>query len=217
MTENTSNSNPKSEAKLTRGHKKKARTRQQLVDAALRIYANKGVAELTLNELAIEAGVASGTIYNYFRTKEEVLNAVGISLAEALSLQITSLTDGIIDGAERFSIGVRTFVLMAEQDPDWASALLNVFRYAEMVRSTLADNIREDLRRGQDQGQFKYDDEEVAVNLVVSAVMGVFRSIVERRKHQGQDQVITKMLLQALGMNGDDAEVLVGRPVPALG
>ena len=44
--------------KLTRGHKKKARTRQQLLDAALKIYAHKGAGELALNELAQEAGVS---------------------------------------------------------------------------------------------------------------------------------------------------------------
>jgi AcrR family transcriptional regulator len=48
---------------LTRGHKKKARTRQQLLEAALRIYARKGAGDLALNELAEECGVSNGTVY----------------------------------------------------------------------------------------------------------------------------------------------------------
>ncbi|HCB40298.1 MAG TPA: TetR/AcrR family transcriptional regulator, partial [Gammaproteobacteria bacterium] len=72
--------NPESEP-LTRGFKKKARTRQTLVDAAIRIYAEKGVGALLLNELAERAGVSNGTVYNYFKTREEVLQAVGIELA----------------------------------------------------------------------------------------------------------------------------------------
>ena len=58
--------NESAEQPLTRGHKKRARTRQSLIEAALRIYARKGVGELALNELAAEAEVSNGTIYNYF-------------------------------------------------------------------------------------------------------------------------------------------------------
>ena len=204
-----------SKTPLTRGYKKKARTRQQLVNAAVRIYAHKGAGELALHELAQEAGVASGTVYNYFRTKEEVLNAVGIALAEELSHQVTSVCEGVTDGAERFSIGVRTFVRQAEQDPEWAGALINVVRYAEGMRSAVAESIRNDLRIGRKQGHFHYDEEDIAVGLVVSGVMSVMVGIVEGRGVKGQDAIVTKMLLQALGMDGQAATHLVNKPVPS--
>ena len=71
--------NPESEP-LTRGFKKKARTRQTLVDAAIRIYAEKGVGALLLNELAERAGVSA------FMTKPfsnaEMLEQVRALMAE---------------------------------------------------------------------------------------------------------------------------------------
>lgn len=62
-------------------------SRQQLLDAALRIYARAGVGDLALNTLAEEAGVSNGTVYNYFRSREQVLKAVGLELAVQLSEQ----------------------------------------------------------------------------------------------------------------------------------
>ncbi|PTU04005.1 TetR/AcrR family transcriptional regulator, partial [Pseudomonas sp. HMWF031] len=55
---------------LTRGHKKRERTRRGLVDAALRLVARKEVGDIGLFEVAAEAAVSNGTIYNYFRTRD---------------------------------------------------------------------------------------------------------------------------------------------------
>lgn len=199
---------------LTRGHKKKARTRQQLIEAALRIYARAGVGELALNALAEEAGVSNGTVYNYFRTREEVLEAVGIALGEALSQQINVVSAGITSGVERLSVGVRTFLQKAEADRDWASALISVVRYAQGMRSALAANVRSDLHLGLTQGGFHYASEELALMLVVSATMGAMATIVEGYAETDHDCLVAEMILMALGVAAVDARRVARLPIP---
>ena len=46
---------------------------QQLLDAALRVFAERGYRNTRLEEVADAAGVTKGTIYHYFSTKEELL------------------------------------------------------------------------------------------------------------------------------------------------
>lgn len=63
----------------TRQERKESITKmrkQQILDAALKIFSNKGFTEATTTEIAQEAGVAEGTIYNYYRSKRELLIAV---------------------------------------------------------------------------------------------------------------------------------------------
>jgi AcrR family transcriptional regulator len=50
-----------------------AARRNQILDAATRVFATKGVHRATVREVAREAGVADGTIYNYFENKEALL------------------------------------------------------------------------------------------------------------------------------------------------
>jgi AcrR family transcriptional regulator len=50
--------------------------KQQILNAALKVFSNKGFAEANITEIAQEAGVAEGTIYNYYRSKRELLIAV---------------------------------------------------------------------------------------------------------------------------------------------
>ncbi|HET8731328.1 MAG TPA: TetR/AcrR family transcriptional regulator [Moraxellaceae bacterium] len=200
----------------TRGHKKKARTRQQLLDAALRIYARKGASSLALNELAEEAGVSNGTIYNYFRTREEVLDAVGLELAVQLSHQVTAVSIGVTQGAERMSIGIRTFLLKAMDDPEWASALTSVMRYAEGMRTALAAHVRHDLQVGQLQGDFHYVDEDIALTMVVSATLGAMASIVEGMRVEHLDSIMAEMILLALGVTAKKAKQVANLPMPAV-
>lgn len=48
----------------------------QLLDAALHVFADKGIAAAKLEEIAARAGVSKGTIYLYFESKEDLFKAV---------------------------------------------------------------------------------------------------------------------------------------------
>jgi TetR/AcrR family transcriptional regulator, fatty acid metabolism regulator protein len=46
---------------------------QQIIEAAIRVFARNGYYNSRVSDIAREAGIASGTIYLYFRTKDEIL------------------------------------------------------------------------------------------------------------------------------------------------
>ena len=46
---------------------------QQIIDAAVRVFARSGYYNSRVSDIAREAGIASGTIYLYFKTKDEIL------------------------------------------------------------------------------------------------------------------------------------------------
>src|SRR5262245_40134647 len=46
---------------------------QQIIDAAIRVFARSGYYNSRVSDIAREAGIASGTIYLYFKTKDDIL------------------------------------------------------------------------------------------------------------------------------------------------
>lgn len=50
-----------------------AARRDQILDAATKVFAEKGFARATIKEIAREAGIADGTIYIYFKNKHELM------------------------------------------------------------------------------------------------------------------------------------------------
>ena len=54
---------------------KKSQTRKAILDAAVRLFAEKGVEQTSMEELARAAGIGKATIYGYFSTKNEIFLA----------------------------------------------------------------------------------------------------------------------------------------------
>lgn len=59
--------------------------REQIIDAAMRVFAQKGFAKATNKDIAREAGITAGLIYHYFKSKEDLL---GIVIEERSPLQL---------------------------------------------------------------------------------------------------------------------------------
>jgi len=74
----------------------KAATRQRIVEAAQRLFTTKGFAASTTRDLAEAAGVASGTLFNYFATKEALLACLA---AEAAASAQAEFEAGTREGA----------------------------------------------------------------------------------------------------------------------
>ncbi len=61
---------------LSRRERKKQRTRQRLMGAALRLFQEQGYDDTTVGQIAEAADVAKSTFFNYFETKEAILPAL---------------------------------------------------------------------------------------------------------------------------------------------
>lgn len=54
---------------------KKERTRNHLIETAIALFSKQGIENTTVDQIAVEAGVGKGTVYNYFATKEDLIVA----------------------------------------------------------------------------------------------------------------------------------------------
>jgi AcrR family transcriptional regulator len=82
---------------------------QSIKDAALRVISRKGMAAATMQEIAEEAGIAKGTIYLYFRDRDELVEKTFERAITELHRQV----DAALDRDEPFAAKLRS-VLMAE-------------------------------------------------------------------------------------------------------
>ncbi|WIE49829.1 TetR/AcrR family transcriptional regulator [Pseudomonas sp. GM17] len=186
----------------------------QQLDTAFRIFARQDVATTVFQDLATEADVSTGTIYNYFRTREELAEAVGIYLASELSEAITQLSVGVTSGAQRLAIGVRMFVLRAQADLQWANALARLIHFDRAMHVQLTQHVLEDLRAGAEEGVFQYEDEDIALDVVISCATGAIRAVMEGRAVGEHDVRVTEMVLRALGATPAKAKKIAAMPLP---
>ena len=96
---------------------------QQIIDAAIRVFARNGYFNSRVSDIAREAGIASGTIYLYFRTKEEILVTLFREKMAAFVAHLRAEIAGESDPVAKIRRLVQLHFSVLEQSPALAEVV----------------------------------------------------------------------------------------------
>jgi AcrR family transcriptional regulator len=195
---------------------KRERTRRQLLRAALGVLHRRGVAGFAAQEVAAAAGMANGTFYNYFSTREALLEALGEGFVESYCRHIDASYAHIEDAAERMAIGGRRYVLFAADSPDWARLMLGLMDGGAPLLQRIAPFALRDLRMGLRQKRFRIASERAALDLIAGTGLQAMRTVLAGAAGRGHASAAATMVLRGLGMDFDEAAEVARRPLPPL-
>jgi TetR/AcrR family fatty acid metabolism transcriptional regulator len=144
---------------------RKAEKRLAILEGAVRVFAEKGFFNATVAEIARAAGVADGTIYLYFKSKDELLLSVFDEKMQLLCEAARAATADVPTAAGALRKVVELHVSAVEANPSVAAVLIvelrqssTFVRDAEKPRLTEYLNLIGDLvKRGQATGEFRTD------------------------------------------------------------
>ena len=89
-------------------------TRARIVDAAMRLFEERGYEKTTMRAVASEAGVSLGNAYYYFGSKEELVQGFYDRIQEQHALAARARMEGLTGFAERLTAAELAFVDVAE-------------------------------------------------------------------------------------------------------
>lgn len=193
---------------------KRERTRRQLLVAALRQLGARGVAAATLQQIAQQAEVTTATVYNHFASKDELVQAVAVWLADGLCRRIGESYAHIPEGAERMAIGNKRYLWLAETSPAWAQLLLDVAAAAPALVDATRSYMLADLRLGLKQKAFKPVSEAAAADLIAGTITQAMRMLIAGAAPRGHAQAVSATVLIGLGMERALALEVAARPLP---
>ncbi|MFP4573654.1 MAG: SDR family oxidoreductase [Desulfobacterales bacterium] len=99
--------------------------RNQIVLAAIKLFSHKGFHKTTLKELAEEAGLSYGNIYDYVGSKEDIFFLIHDFLASSSSEVLNKCIEGVHDPLEKLRRMVRGEFNLQEK---WADAVLLLYQ-----------------------------------------------------------------------------------------
>lgn len=206
------------EAPATEGRvaRRQRRNRAALIRSAREVMAEKGVDAATMLEIAERADMGAGTIYNYFKSKDELAVAVLESLMHDLAQRIEVITDTFDDPAEVYAFGIRTVLDIATTDPRWQALLPRAEVIANALFRTMGPFAIRDLRMASQAGRFEVSNPELVWRLSTHALIGAALSITQGEMPDSiKDQVVVRLLCMT-GISPNAAVELAARERPPL-
>jgi AcrR family transcriptional regulator len=117
------------EAKATRRELTKAQNRETILAAARNVFAEMGFAAATVRDIIRATPLASGTFYNYFKSKEEVYQALRDEQALRLRPRLRQARTAAASAEEFFASSFRAFfAFVAESQEGRPRAAAEPFR-----------------------------------------------------------------------------------------
>lgn len=214
-----------------RGARRKRETRARLLEAALRLMAEKGMEGVAINEITEAADVGFGSFYNHFESKEAIYAALNDWVFEDFADRLDRLVGDLADPAEVIAVSVRHTLLRAQREPVWGRFLMREGFSARAMSRGLGQRLLRDIQRGAAAQRFSVADPLLnfisAGGTVLAAIAAELQFGVEpgeetaRLKALGFDgehlpERTAAVVLQALGLERTEAEQVAYRPLPVV-
>ena len=174
---------------------KKSARRQQILQAATEVFGRSNFDEASITEIARRAGVAEGTIYQYFKNKQDLFFSIPRERTKAFSGQLDLHLKGVTDTREKIRKFVWYYLYFFKTNPDYARSLMLEMRISKaFTRSGSYRGIKkftnqalDILRKGREQGVIRRD---IDLYLSRHLLLGILEHVVTRWLLKGEKEDI---------------------------
>lgn len=160
--------------------------KKQIIDAAYQCFARKGFHQATMRDIYSEAGLSPGAVYNYFKSKDEIIEASfvydyqrSLPIFEKAAEEVDPMT-GIDHLIDFFYKGLESAAALGADRVNiqsWGEALVNP-RLTPLLRtwfSNFNELLEELIIRGQSAGRIRKEiDPPGAAEVIVSSYLGLY-------------------------------------------
>jgi len=205
--------------RASRLDRRKARTRQALIDAAVRLIGEGAGDRARIQEITEAADIGFGSFYNHFESKEELFQTASAEVLERWGQMIDRVSAGISDPAERVAVGMRIAGRLGWTRPDIAAFATGTGLDVLDVPDGLESRALRDIRAGQAAGRFTVPEAEIAISALTGGLLGLLRlrqRHPERVTETAVDQ-LAEAVLRLLGVPAPEAARLAALPLPNTG
>lgn len=191
---------------------KRPDTRNEVRREALRLFAERGYAAVSMRDIGEAVGVRQGAIYNHFASKQDLLADLMTGHMETLIEALDEALDGLDGPVARLAAFVRFHVGYHIDKPDDVFIAYMELRSLEPDHRTrlhtLRDRyeavLRDILTEGAVHGLFRIPDVAVQTRAIIAMMTGVtvwYREGGRLGRHQTIESYV-QMTMQSVGING---------------
>ena len=189
-----------------------SKTRQKLVDVARQLFAKNGIANTTMNDIAKSSGKGRRTLYTYFKSKDDVYDAVIESELERLSDKLDEVASKRIKPQDKIIELIYTHLSMIKEtvmrNGNLRAEFFRNIWMVEKVRKNFDEDEIELFRKvyaeAKEDGEFDIDNVELVADITHYCIKGLEVPFIYGRLGHGLTEessrpLVAKVVYGALG------------------
>lgn len=195
------------------GSQRRARSRAKLMEAAYRLFATHGSDAPTVDDVVEEAGVARGTFYNHFETRDELFRAVADEIAKEINGIVGQNLARVVDPATHIGLSFRMFLHYATMDDARGWILLRTMPLVGALNSEMRTLVRADFENALNSGRLHAVSVDFAFDLGIGLMIATIRRLLTERGGDRYIEQSAEGLLIALGLPAEEARMIARSPI----
>ncbi len=184
---------------------KMVKTKELLIDVARRLFAEKGMENTTMNDIAVESGKGRRTLYTYFNSKEELYLAIIAKELQFLYDKLIAIDKEQLSPDEKLKayifVRLDTFKEVISRNGSLQAAFFQNANEVEKVRRPMEIKeirmLRKIFTEGIEQGIFRLQNPQWAAEVTLNMLKGLEKPYYKERFYQ-QMQQRKKQFIDAL-------------------
>lgn len=190
------------------------RTRNALIDAGRKLFSERPVDAVTIDDIVRAAGVGKGSFYNHFPDRSSLCEEIADEIRARVENAVTRANLYVEDPASRLARGVCTYARFVLDDHERARVLARVHTGHQALGAPINKGLVEDLRAGLARGRFRIPTLEAGALFVLgTAQAGFLRLLGEPSPVIAVTlaQQLCDLLLRGLGLPEAEATLIAAQ------
>ncbi len=197
-----------------RGNQRAERTRAALIGAGRRLYSQRPVDAVTVDDIVQAAEVGKGSFYNHFADRDALVRAVSSQIRTSVEAAVTRANAGVEDPARRMPRAICTYLRYALDEPESAGVLVRIHTGHTSLNAPLNRGLVEDIEKGLSTGRFAVSTVEAGVLYVMGVTQLALVRVVQEPTLAfavSLSQQMCALTLRGLSLNSAEADLIAAQ------
>lgn len=197
-----------------RANPRAERTRAALIGAGRRLYSERPVDAVTVDDIVQAACVGKGSFYNHFADREALVRAISSEIRGLVEAAVTRANAGVEDPARRMARAVCTYLRFALDGAESAGVLVRIHSGHTSLSAPLNRGLVEDIETGLASGRFAVATVEAGVLYVLGVTQLALVRVVQEPTLAfavSLSQQMCALILRGLGVAGAEADLIAAQ------
>ena len=200
----------------------KQEKRDLILDSSLKVFSRRGFSQATMQDIAAEADIGKGTIYEYFRSKDEIIQNTWMAFMRRMGEQLEEILAAPLPGVEKLRHVLAAFLEIIQGEDAGVIRIMFNF-WAEAMRDTSQSNVMfvemnkyygiyrqamaAVLVQGIEEGVFRPGLNVISTaSILIGMLDGLLAQWIldpDALDYQGMGREIPELVLQGIGLLSD--------------